>query len=174
MVFNRLLGNDWSILDDFSAHPHEIWILIKWWKNQPSSTSESACTQNLHYAHSGFWPILAYFSQKVLQFLRWEIFPIDGKLIRDHLSQKLTLAHPYHPIFLTKTVLFRVKKSTFIGFFSKGRLNLWAKYSEPKKLPKFFSSWSYKSLKFEFVCSRISPSKFWSGLFGVLKVLKMN
>ena len=30
--FNRLLGNDWSILDDFSAHPHEILILIKWWK----------------------------------------------------------------------------------------------------------------------------------------------
>ena len=30
MVFNRLLGNDWSIFDYFSAHPHEILILIKW------------------------------------------------------------------------------------------------------------------------------------------------
>ena len=27
----------------FSADPHKILILIKWWKNQPSSTSASAC-----------------------------------------------------------------------------------------------------------------------------------
>ena len=48
-----------QILMISSADPHEILILIKWWKNQLSSTSVSACAQNSHYACSGFWPILA-------------------------------------------------------------------------------------------------------------------
>ena len=39
----------------------------------------TACAQNLHYAHSKFWPILTYFCLKVFRFLRWEIFPSDGK-----------------------------------------------------------------------------------------------
>ena len=30
MLFNKLLGNGWPDLDDFSADPHEILILIKW------------------------------------------------------------------------------------------------------------------------------------------------
>ena len=30
MVFNRLLGNGWSDLDDLSGRPHEISIPIKW------------------------------------------------------------------------------------------------------------------------------------------------
>ena len=30
MVFNRLLGNGWSDLDDFFGGPHEILILMKW------------------------------------------------------------------------------------------------------------------------------------------------
>ena len=32
-VFNRLVGNSWSDLHDFLAGPHEISILMKWWKN---------------------------------------------------------------------------------------------------------------------------------------------
>ena len=52
------------------------------------------------------------------------------------------------------------KNRTKIGFgpFSpKGQLNLLAEYPEHKKTEcqNLFSSWSYKSLKFEFVCSQI-------------------
>ena len=61
-----------------SADPHEILILIKWWKNHPSSKSAKACTQNLHYVHSGFWPILAYFCPKVLRFYRGQIFNFEA------------------------------------------------------------------------------------------------
>ena len=39
MLFNRLLGNGWSDLDDFLGNPHEILIPMKCWKNQPSDTS---------------------------------------------------------------------------------------------------------------------------------------
>ena len=57
IVFNILLGKGWSDLDDFfSADPHEISIPMKWWKNQPASTSSYACVQLLHCAHSRFWP----------------------------------------------------------------------------------------------------------------------
>ena len=33
MVFNRLLGNGWSDLDDFFGRPHEISIPMKCWKD---------------------------------------------------------------------------------------------------------------------------------------------
>ena len=42
-VFNRLLGNGWSDLDDFFCRPHEILIPIKCRKNHPSSTSARRC-----------------------------------------------------------------------------------------------------------------------------------
>ena len=43
-------------------------------------------------------------------------------------------------------------------FSSICRLNLLAKYSEPKKqMAKKVSSRSFKSLKFEFVCNQIRP-----------------
>ena len=53
-----------------------------------------------------------------------------------HLSQKLALAHTYNPKNWQKNVTLVAKKTgkIFLGrFLSKGRLNLLAKYSEPKK-----------------------------------------
>ena len=124
------------ILMMFSAKPHET-ILMKWWKNQPSSTSAKAGTQNLHFVHSGFWPILAYFCPKVLRFLQWEVFSCDGKLstARGTFEPKSLLASPYNPIVWPKT-FFLVYKNTlqiFFGFLSKGWLNLWARYAKPPK-----------------------------------------
>ena len=43
----------------FSRSPCSCHMWIKWWKNQPSSTSASTCAQTLHYVYSRFWPILA-------------------------------------------------------------------------------------------------------------------
>ena len=88
--------------------------------------------------------ILAYFCAKVLRFLQWEIFSMDRKILKipginlhclGNIWAKIISCHPpYKPIF-AKNVLFRVQKypkKTF-RFLSKGRLNLMAKYSEPKK-----------------------------------------
>ena len=55
MVFNRLLGNGWSNLDDFFGRSHEILIPMKWWKNQPSSIK--FCITHI----AGFSLILACF-----------------------------------------------------------------------------------------------------------------
>ena len=112
------------ILMIFSAHPHEISIPIKWWKNQPSSTSAMR-----NFPH------------------RWEIpekFRDQSALLGEHLSQKLPLPSPNNPIFSAKDVLFRVQKylpkKCFLGFLSKGRLNLWARYAKPKTQINFFFS----------------------------------
>ena len=109
-------------------------------KNQPSSTSASACAQNLHYAHSGFWPIWAYFCPKVLRFLGWIFFPVRGnisqfqgsisnaRLLGEHLSQKLPLAPPYNHIFWPKTSPSLQKKESkfFLAIFVKRLINLCA------------------------------------------------
>ena len=102
------------ILMIFLAGPHEILILIKWWKNQPSSTSASAYAQILHYTHSKFWPI---FAQKCFGFCDGKFFPsmgnpwkvqgsisiADSAMLGEHLSQKLPLAPPYNPKIWPKT-----------------------------------------------------------------------
>ena len=68
------LTDNWAtvgrILMISSAHPHRILILIKLWKNQPSSKSASA--------YNGFWPISAYFGLKVLRFFCGQIFNFVG------------------------------------------------------------------------------------------------
>ena len=54
----------------------------------------------------------------------------------EHLSQKITLAHTYNPKIWPKMWPGWPKKqpTKFVWLFSpKGLLNLWAKYSEPKK-----------------------------------------
>ena len=81
------------------------------------------------------------------------------------LSQKLTLSHSYIPKYWPKMWHGWWKKlsTLFCQILSKNQVYLWSKYSEPKEDYKtLFSSRSYKSLKFQFVCSPISPSQFWS------------
>ena len=79
-------------------------------------------------------------------------------MLGEHLSQKRQRVPTWNPKISAKNVTWVVKKSAKIFFrpFSlTGRLNLWAKYSEPKKQIKktFFASRSYKRLK----CSQILP-----------------
>ena len=56
-------------------------------------------------------------------------------MLGEHLSQKVTLDQPYNPIFGQKPPPGSTKNGQifFCYYLSKGRLNLWAKYSEPKK-----------------------------------------
>ena len=71
-----------------------------------------------------------------------ETFWDQSALLGEHLSQKLPLPSPNNPIFSAKDVLFRVQKylpkKCFLGFLSKGRLNLWARYAKPKTQINFF------------------------------------
>ena len=75
------LTDNWAtvgrILIISSAHPHRILILIKWWKNQPPSTSASAGVQTSHYMSSRFWPTLANFSPTPLRFIWAHFFPFE-------------------------------------------------------------------------------------------------
>ena len=118
-------------------------------KNQPSSTSASACTQNLHYAHSGFWPILAYFCPKVLRFFWTHFFSFEhinmkfsgmNQQCRKNIWAKKSCELTPITCFLAKNVPRGVQKwiKKFRLFLSKGRLNLWARYSKPRKKLKFF------------------------------------
>ena len=63
-------------------------------------------------------------------------------MLGKHLSQKLTLAHPYNPLFGQKRPLVDTKmgQKFFWLFLSKDRLNLWARYSKPKRKKSFFFS----------------------------------
>ena len=72
MVFNRLLGNGWSNLDDFFGRSHEILIPMKWWKNQPSST-KFCITRIADFRQ--FWPVLAQIS---FGFCEGNFFPVRG------------------------------------------------------------------------------------------------
>ena len=71
---------------------------------------------------------------------RWEsleTFRDQSALLGEHLSKKLPPSSPLQPHFMAKNVLFRVQKSPkqlFFGLLSHGRLDLWAKYSEPKNI----------------------------------------
>ena len=114
-----------------------------WWyaeKNQPSSTSERACAPDSHSAYMGFWPILA---KMCFSFCEGKFVPVRGNLflwgeilakfrdqsamLGESLSQKFALAHTSNPEIWPK------KQPKFLWqFLSKGRLNLWAKKSEPK------------------------------------------
>ena len=154
------------ILMTYSAHPNEISILIKWWKNQPSSTS--ACAQTSHYAFSGFWPIMAYFCPKVLRFYWVHFFSFEHINMKfsginqqcwGNIWSKKSRELTHITSFLAKNVPRTIQKwvKFFLAVFVKSRFNLWAKDSEPRKKEKKISSLRYKkSLKFEFVCSRIS------------------
>ena len=138
-----------QILMISSADPHEILILIKWWKNQPSSTSASACTQTLHYGHSGFGPILAYFCPKVLWFLRGEIFSCVGKHLKlsginhqckGNIWAKRSIGITAITPFLGQKCLFqstKCPKKTCWAFLSKGGLTSGQNIQNRKKrLPK--------------------------------------
>ena len=80
-------GNDnWATVGRILIIYRPLWNFNsdKMGKNQPSSTSASACAQNLHYAHCGFWPLLAIFCPKVLRFF-WAHF-----FILEHINMKLS------------------------------------------------------------------------------------
>ena len=150
----------------FSKNPHEFSIPIKWWKIS-SRARLRACAPKIHITRIAdfclFWPRLASVSARGIFFLGRETsatFRDRSAMLGEHLSQKSHMPPPKTP-FLAENVTEGVKKrSQFLGpFLSKGRLNLWAKYFKPKNRFKyyFFSSQSYKSLKFEFVWSRIYP-----------------
>ena len=86
------------ILMIFSVDPHEISIPMKWWKNQPSSTSARACMQLLHYVYSKFWPISFGFFGGHFFFL-W-VYQLEtlrdwSAMLGEHLSQKIPLAPPF-------------------------------------------------------------------------------
>ena len=147
------LKDGWSDLDDFFGRP-------PW--NFDFMRARKICIMRI-VDFGQFWPI---FAQKCFGFCDGKFFPVMGNTwnFQGSISTARGTFEPktptYNPIFLAKNVLFRVQKyPNFFGFLSKGRLNLWAKYSEPKKTncQNLFSFRSYKSLKFEFVCSRISP-----------------
>ena len=98
-----------QILMIFSAAPQEISYPIKWWNNQPSSTSASACARTLHYAHDGFWPI---FAQKCFGFCDGKFFPVMGNswnfqgsisTARGTFEPKAPPTSPYNPFFWPKT-----------------------------------------------------------------------
>ena len=122
----------------FSADTHEISILIKWWKNQPSSMSASACTQTLHYLNSGFWPKCELFFLSTLFFFLWahqhETFRYQSALLREHLSQKITLDHTYNPIFWPKTSFlgYKIPPNLFSFFCQKADLTSGQDMQNPK------------------------------------------
>ena len=150
----------------FLADPHEIPIPIKWWKNQPSSTSASGSAQYSRYAHSEFWPV---FAQKCFGFCNGKFFPLMGitcnfqgsiSTTRRTFEPKTSPAFPLKPHLLAKNVLFMVQNTleTF-RVFVKRPIKPVGKIFRTQKTDcqNLFSSRSYKSLKFEFVCSRICP-----------------
>ena len=127
----------------FSADPRDLLILVKWSKNQPSTTSASACAQTSHYTYCRFWP---FFAQ--MCFVKVIFFPVMGNIThvqgsisnaRGTFEPKITLANPGVPKFGQK-------------------LKVCAKYFETKKrIAKSIFPLGAKSLKFKFVCSQILP-----------------
>ena len=145
--------------------------MIKLWKNQPSS--QHVCGRvRANLALRLLW-IFANFGIFLLKsasvFLRANFYLWGQKLatFRDqstmlgkHLSQKLTPACTFDPLFGQKHPPGDQKMGQiFFPFLSKGHLNLLARYSAPpwKTRQNLFSSRSYKTLKFKFVCNQISP-----------------
>ena len=135
------------ILMNFSADPNEISIPIKCWKNQSSSACK-ICTMGIANI-SQFWPISTQIS---FGFCVGKFFPVWGNTwnflgsistARGTFEPKTSPSSPNNPIFSAKDVLFRVQKylpkKCFLGFLSKGRLNLWARYAKPKTQIIFFS-----------------------------------
>ena len=120
-----------------SADPHEILILMKWWKNQPSTTSAS-----------GFWPI---FAQKCCGFCDGKFFPVmrntsnvQGSIstARATFEPKTHASSHLLPHFLAQYVFLSVQKypkKSFFRIFVKRPIKPLGKISEPKKqIAKFF------------------------------------
>ena len=63
--------------------------------------------------------------------VHWNTFRDQSAMLGEHLSHKKNLKPPYNPKIWLK--MWPRKSKIVLPFLSKGRLNLLAKYSEPKK-----------------------------------------
>ena len=118
-----------------------------------------------------FWPILA---QLCFGFCEGKFFPVRGNTshvqgsisnARRTFEPKTHPSSPLKPQNLAKNVTWVANYGQiFVCHFRlKAHLTSGQNIPNPKnRLPKSISSWSYKSLNFEFVCSQIPPFKFWS------------
>ena len=148
-----------------SADLHEILILIKWWKNQPSSLQmPSRKIRIIRIVDFGqFWPIFAQrclgFSEHTFYFWahQHETFGYQSALLGEHLSQKFTPDHIYNNFWPKTSFL----ESIFWGggMFVKRPIKHLGKIFRTQKTDcqNHVPSQSNMSLKFEFVCSQISP-----------------
>ena len=141
-----------------SADPHEILILIEWWKISPLARlqvrARKICIVRI-VDFGQFWPI---FAQKCSGFPAGKFFPVMGNsslwwetletfrdqsaLLGEYLSQKLTLAQPYNPIFWPKTSFLGYKntlKNYFLGVFVKKPIKPLGKiFQTQKQIVKIF------------------------------------
>ena len=109
MVFNRLLGNVWSDLDDFFGRP-------TWNFNSDEMAKKLAiwhATQLLHYDFGQFWTKCDSFFGGALFFIwghQLATFGDQSAMLGEHLSQKVPLAPPYNPKIWPKTCRRGVQK----------------------------------------------------------------
>ena len=152
------------ILMIFSADPHENSILIKWWKISPlarlQKRARKICTLRI-VDFGQFWPI---FAQKCFGFCNWKFFPAMGNTPNFQWSIRGTFepkTPTYNPNFWPKTPFLGSKNTlkAFFRVFVKRLIKPLGKICQasPKIKKDLFPSRSYISLKFEFVCSQISP-----------------
>jgi len=126
MVFNRNSSTVGRILMFSSADPHEILILIKWWKISPLARlqvrARKICIMRI-VDFGQFWPI---FAQKCFGFRDGKFFPVMGNTwnfqgsistARGTFEPKTHPSPPILPHFLAKAIIFRVQKYPKKWFF---------------------------------------------------------